>query len=49
MSNGRPADVLQEVDLKIISDETCEKTKNSGYLVKEWFRTILKIMIIENL
>lgn len=34
MSNGRAADVLQEVDLKVISDEECEKTKNSGYLVK---------------
>jgi len=34
MSNGRPAEALQEVDLKIISDETCEKTKNSGYLVE---------------
>lgn len=34
MSNGRAADVLQEVDLKVISDEQCEKTKNSGYLVK---------------
>lgn len=34
MSNGKPADVLQEVDLEIISDEKCEKTKNSGYLVE---------------
>jgi len=34
MSNGRPAETLQEVDLEIISDERCEKTKNSGYLVE---------------
>ena len=35
MDNGKAATDLQEVDLKIISDETCETTANSGYLVKD--------------
>lgn len=33
MSNGRAADVLQEVDLQIISNQECEKTRNSGYII----------------
>lgn len=33
-SSGRAATDLQEVDLKIISDETCQTTANAGYLVK---------------
>lgn len=33
--SGRQAENLQEVDLKIISPETCHKTKNSGFLVDE--------------
>lgn len=35
MSSGKPAEVLQEVDLNIISDEVCQKTQSSTYLIKD--------------
>lgn len=34
MSGNKPATVLQEVDLKIISDERCMETPNAGYFAE---------------
>jgi hypothetical protein len=34
MGNNRIADVLQEVDLKIISDDVCDNTQNAGDLIR---------------
>ena len=34
MKNRELPDILQEVDLEIISDETCKKTKNKEMLTK---------------
>ena len=35
INNGTLANVLQEVDLKIISDEVCQKTHTSSLLIKD--------------